>query len=211
MFITFEGGEGAGKTTVLRAIKDKLEKEGCTVTSTREPGGSVIAEKIRQIILDVAHTEMDERTEALLYAAARRQHLVETVLPELEKGNLVLCDRFIDSSLVYQGVARGIGVEEVLNMNLFATAGLMPSLTLYFDLDPKVGLSRISDNDGRENNRLDQEKLDFHYRVREAYQSLVKKDPERIQTINAEESLDQVIEEAWVKIRSFLNMDAEKR
>ncbi|WP_026688718.1 dTMP kinase [Alteribacter aurantiacus] len=203
-FITFEGGEGAGKTTVLQTIKEKLEQVGYDVIRTREPGGGVIAEKVREIILDPEHTEMDKRTEALLYAAARRQHLVETVLPELEKGTLVLCDRFVDSSLVYQGVARGIGVDEVLQMNLFATAGLMPSLTLLFDLDPKVGLARISGNNGRENNRLDQEKLDFHYRVREAYQSLAKREPERIQTIDAEGDLEQVVQQTWETIAAFL-------
>ncbi|SES40568.1 dTMP kinase [Salipaludibacillus aurantiacus] len=204
IFITFEGGEGAGKTTVLQKIKQKLEEEGRQVIATREPGGSIIAEKIRQIILDPAHTEMDRRTEALLYAAARRQHLAETVIPYLNKGGIVLCDRFVDSSLVYQGVARGIGVEEVLNLNLFATEGMLPDLTLYFDIEPEKGLARIAEHKGREYNRLDRESLVFHYQVREAYLELQKKAPERIHTIDASDSLEEVTRRAWQEISGFL-------
>ncbi len=210
IFITFEGGEGAGKTTVLHAIKDILEKQGKRVVATREPGGSEIAEKIRRIILNPDHTEMDARTEALLYAAARRQHLVETVLPQLENGALVLCDRFIDSSLVYQGVGRSLGVDDVLKMNLFATAGLMPALTLYFDVDPAIGLARIEKNSEREFNRLDKEKLDFHYQVREAYQALAKKEPERIKTISAEKAIESVIESTWQLLTEYLTDSPEK-
>ncbi|PYZ91530.1 dTMP kinase [Salipaludibacillus keqinensis] len=201
LFITFEGGEGAGKTTVLHRVKEQLEQEGLSVIATREPGGSVIAEKVREIILDPAHTEMDIRTEALLYAAARRQHLIETVIPQLNQGGIVLCDRFIDSSLVYQGVARGIGVDEVLQLNLFATEGMMPSLTLYFDIAPEKGLSRIAEHKGREFNRLDQESLSFHHQVRKAYHDLQQKEPERIHTINASERLEQVIENTLQEIR----------
>lgn len=120
LFITFEGGEGAGKTTVLTKVEQWLKEKGHALLRTREPGGITIAEKIRTVILDIEHTEMDGRTEALLYAAARRQHLVEKVLPALEKGNIVLCDRFIDSSLAYQGYARGLGIDEVLSINEFA-------------------------------------------------------------------------------------------
>src|SRR5690625_3268700 len=127
LFITLEGGDGAGKTSIIPSIKKKLEQRGYDVVTTREPGGSVIAEKIRNIILDPEHIEMDARTEALLYAAARRQHLVEIVLPALEKGKVVLCDRFTDSSLAYQGYARGIGVKEVFTMNKFAIETVMPS------------------------------------------------------------------------------------
>ncbi|TMW69977.1 dTMP kinase [Alteribacter natronophilus] len=203
-FITFEGGEGAGKTTVLRAIQKKLENAGYQVLTTREPGGSVIAEKIRDVILDTRHTEMDNRTEALLYAAARRQHLVEKVLPALEEGAVVLCDRFIDSSIVYQGVARGIGTDEVREMNLFATAGLMPDLTLFFDVDPETGLSRIGKNEGREINRLDQEDLAFHYRVQEAYRSLASAEPERILTVDAGKTEEEVEKEAHGMIISYL-------
>ena len=127
LFITLEGGEGAGKTTVAYSVIEKLSSVGIKAIYTREPGGIKIAEKIREIILDPNHTEMDCRTEALLYAAARRQHLVEKVKPAMENGYVVLCDRFVDSSIVYQGYARGIGMEEVLKMNEFAIEGNMPN------------------------------------------------------------------------------------
>lgn len=137
LFITFEGGEGAGKTTILNQVYEELTGRGFEVIKTREPGGIRISEKIRDIIHDPLHLEMEERTEALLYAAARRQHLVEKVFPALEKGKIVLCDRFVDSSLVYQGYARGIGVDEVFAINQFVIQDCMPDITLFFDIDPK--------------------------------------------------------------------------
>ncbi|WP_147805130.1 dTMP kinase [Alkalicoccus halolimnae] len=204
LFITFEGGEGAGKTTVLRTLAEKLQKEGRPVLATREPGGSYIAEKIREVILDPAHTEMDARTEALLYAAARRQHLVEKVLPHLEKGGIVLCDRFVDSSIVYQGFARKIGVEAVRELNMFATEGRQPDVTLYFDISPEDGLKRIGDNKGREFNRLDRESLAFHEQVRNMYLQLQREEPERIQLIDAGRSLEEVTDTAWKVIAEKL-------
>ncbi|MHA6252930.1 dTMP kinase [Oceanobacillus sp. CAU 1775] len=206
-FITFEGVEGAGKTTVLHAITDRLRNQGYDVVATREPGGIEIAEQIRSIILDRDNTEMEERTEALLYAAARRQHLVEKVLPALEKGKVVLCDRFIDSSLAYQGHARGLGIEEVYHINKFAIQDLMPDITLLFDLDPQKGLERIAANDDREKNRLDVEKLDFHKRVYAGYQILSEQYPERIQKVNADQSIELVEESALNKILSYLNKE----
>ncbi|PRO64416.1 dTMP kinase [Alkalicoccus urumqiensis] len=202
MFMTVEGGEGAGKTTVLHEAAERLRHLGYDVMTTREPGGSRIAEKIRTIILDPGHTEMDARTEALLYAAARRQHLVEKVLPALEKGTIVFCDRFVDSSLVYQGYARGIGVKEVWDLNMFATGGLSPDLTLYFDIDPETGLKRIMDGDNREFNRLDQEALSFHEDVRKQYLTLQQEAPERIQLIDAARPLEAVVEQAVETILS---------
>ncbi|UJW55973.1 dTMP kinase [Bacillus sp. A116_S68] len=205
LFITFEGGEGAGKSTVLSRINERLVKEGYDVLATREPGGSLIAEKIRQVILDPSHTEMDNRTEALLYAAARRQHLVETVLPHLKKGGLVLCDRFVDSSLVYQGVAREIGVEDVRKINLFATEGKLPDLTLFFDVAPEIGLARITSHDGREYNRLDRESLKFHEQVRDAYHQLHNQEPERIRMVDASHPLEKVMMETWEEIKQFID------
>ena len=146
LFITLEGGEGAGKTTVANSVIERLSLLGIKAIYTREPGGIKIAEKIREVILDRNHTEMDGRTEALLYAAARRQHLVEKVRPAMEKGYVVLCDRFVDSSIVYQGYARGIGVDEVRKINEFAIEGFMPKLTIFFDIPPREGLKRISEN-----------------------------------------------------------------
>ncbi|MDQ0258007.1 dTMP kinase [Evansella vedderi] len=205
LFITFEGGEGAGKTTVLHAIKEKLANSGEKVMVTREPGGSVIAEKIREIILNPEHTEMDARTEALLYTAARRQHLVEKVIPYLRDGYIILCDRFIDSSLVYQGVARKIGIEEVLNINLFATEGLMPQKTFFFDIEPEVGLQRIAAHGDREFNRLDQEALEFHLMVRQAYKELTEREPGRIKKVDASPELEEVIDHTWKYIEQIVN------
>jgi dTMP kinase len=203
-FITFEGPEGAGKTTIIHMVQQKLIQDGYTIVLTREPGGIRIAEQIREIILNPSNTEMDARTEALLYAAARRQHLVEKVIPELNKGNIVLCDRFIDSSLAYQGHARGIGVEDIFAINQFAIEQTMPQATLYFDIEPEVGLERINKGRRDEINRLDLESLDFHYKVRDGYLSLLSEFPERIYRIDANQSVEKVCEEAYRQIQLIL-------
>ena len=140
IFITIEGPDGSGKTTIINMLAENLQKEGFEVMATREPGGIEIAEQIRQVILDRDNTAMDPRTEALLYAAARRQHLAEKVKPALDNGKIILCDRFVDSSLAYQGYARGLGIDEVYSINEFAIENMMPELTLYFDLAPELGL-----------------------------------------------------------------------
>ncbi|OUM93928.1 MAG: dTMP kinase [Thermobacillus sp. ZCTH02-B1] len=194
IFITIEGGEGAGKTTILRGIAEWLEAQGWEVVATREPGGIPIAEKIREVILDRRHADMDARTEALLYAAARRQHLVQKVEPALAAGKAVLCDRFVDSSLAYQGYARGLGIGEVWEINRFAMGDLLPDLTLYLDVRPEIGLGRIRSAGGREINRLDLEDLEFHRKVREGYRLLAERHPERIVTIDAEQPPERVLE-----------------
>jgi dTMP kinase len=194
-FFSFEGPDGAGKTTIIQLVEKFLTEQGFEVISTREPGGIEIAEKIRSVILNPEHKSMDARTEALLYAAARRQHLVERVVPALNEGKIVLCDRFIDSSLAYQGFARGLGIDEVLAINEFAIDGCMPSLTVYFDLDPKIGLERINKNKLREINRLDMESFSFHYKVREGYLQLVKRFKDRIIQVDANRTIDEVFEE----------------
>ncbi|WP_440897335.1 dTMP kinase [Amphibacillus sp. Q70] len=204
-FITFEGGEGAGKTSALAGVADQLIKRGYPVMVTREPGGIKISEKIRDILLDNSNIEMDARTEALLYAAARRQHLVEKVKPALDAGKIVLCDRFIDSSLAYQGYARDLGIENIYQVNQFAIEQFMPDLTLFFDIEPKKGLARIQANQTREQNRLDVEDLSFHQTVYEGYQILKKRFPVRIETIDAEKSLADVIETAYQKILLHIN------
>ncbi|SDN82935.1 dTMP kinase [Bacillus sp. OK048] len=180
-FITFEGPDGAGKTTIISMVAKELKD----ALLTREPGGIDIAEQIRTVILDKNNIAMDARTEALLYAAARRQHLVEKVKPALEEGKIVLCDRFVDSSLAYQGHARGLGIDEVLSINQFAIEKMMPDLTIYFDIEPELGLQRINKNKGREVNRLDLEHLEFHNRVREGYHLVMERFPERIVKIDA--------------------------
>jgi dTMP kinase len=192
IFITFEGPDGAGKTTILNMLSEEFKEKGIEAVFTREPGGIRIAEQIREVILNKENTEMDPRTEALLYAAARRQHIVEKVIPGLNEGKLIICDRFIDSSLAYQGFAREIGVDDVYSINMFAIDGVMPEVTLYFDIEPERGLMRISGNDGREVNRLDLEKMDFHLKVQQGYKHLIGKFPERIKVINADQSLDDV-------------------
>lgn len=197
LFITFEGPEGAGKTTVIKEIAERLAQQNIDVLATREPGGIEIAEKIRTIILNPAHTAMDERTEALLYAAARSQHYFEKVRPALDTGKMVICDRFIDSSLAYQGHARGIGVDEVLSINEFAIGKKLPDLTILFDISPEVGLARIHAHGDREVNRLDVESLAFHQKVREGYLQLVTRYPERINVINADQSIERVVEDVW--------------
>lgn len=204
LFITFEGGEGSGKTTIAKLIKDQLEKEGYQVTLTREPGGVDIAEKIRDVIVDVNNTSMDKKTEALLYAASRRQHLVEKVLPVLEQDGIVICDRFIDSSLVYQGIARGIGIDEVYEMNMFATENILPKRTIFFDIKPEQGLQRVYSNKDREVNRLDLESLDFHQKVYDGYLTICEKYTDRIVKIDASLDIDSVFKQVLEKIKEVL-------
>lgn len=205
IFITIEGPDGSGKTTIINMLAENLAEQGFDVMATREPGGIEIAEQIRKVILDTNNTAMDSRTEALLYAAARRQHLAEKVKPALEAGKIVLCDRFVDSSLAYQGHARGLGIDEVYSINKFAIEDMMPQLTLYFDLAPELGLERINKNKGREVNRLDLENLDFHKKVQEGYMILAERFSERIVKIDASRELEAVYKEAELKIKAQLN------
>lgn len=191
-FITFEGGEGSGKTTIIKKVIKTLEEQGYEVISTREPGGIDIAEQIRDIILKKENTKMTKETETLLYAASRMQHLSEKVLPALEEGKIVICDRFLDSSLAYQGFARGIGIENVLIANHFALEH-MPDLTFFVDVTPKEGLRRIQNR--KEINRLDLEAMDFHQRVYDGYQEVCKLYPERIVKINGEKPKKVVLNE----------------
>ena len=192
--VSLEGPEGAGKTSVLEALIPILKDRGIEILSTREPGGVLIGEKIREVILNPSHTEMDPKTELLLYIASRRQHLVEKVLPALAAGKLVIMDRFIDSSVAYQGFGRGLDIEAIDWLNEFATDGLKPDLTLYFDIEVEEGLARIAANSDREINRLDMEGLDLHRKVRQGYLSLLEKETDRIVKIDASLPLDQVIE-----------------
>ena len=204
VFITFEGGEGSGKTTIANMIQKTLAQEGYHVVLTREPGGVEIAEKIRDIIQDVKYINMDRKTEALLYAASRRQHLVEKVIPALENDAIVICDRFVDSSMVYQGIARGIGIDEVYQMNLFATENILPKRTIFFDIQPEDGLKRVYENKDREVNRLDLENIDFHRKVYQGYLSLCDKFPNRIVKIDASLDIDHVYQQVLKKIREIL-------
>ena len=202
-FITFEGNDGSGKSSVIGAIKEELEKLNIDVLLTREPGGSKIAEKIRKIILDKDNLEMDPKTEALLYAASRREHIVHTVKPALKEGKVVLSDRYLDSSLVYQGIARNLGVEEVYNLNDFAVEGFLPDLTIMIAVRPEVGMARIKNNRG-ELDRLELEKMEFHNMVYEGYKTIGERYPNRIVMINGEQTKEQVIKEAKQIVLNFI-------
>ncbi|WP_335872075.1 dTMP kinase [Bacillus sp. 2205SS5-2] len=204
LFVTIEGPEGAGKSTILEKIEESLLNEGHQVIKTREPGGIPISEKIREIILNPQHTEMDGRTEALLYAAARRQHLVEKVIPALEKDYVVLCDRFVDSSLAYQGMGRNLGIEAVYSINKFAIEDTFPDVTLYYDIEPEEGLKRIQASKGREVNRLDLENLTFHEEVRSGYLRLLKNEPNRIKRIDASQTRSKVLADSLAILKPYL-------
>ena len=200
-FITFEGGECSGKTTIINAICEYFNKNNINYITTREPGGIKISEEIRNIILDVNNTEMTPECEALLYAASRMQHLSQKVIPAIEEGKVVLCDRFIDSSLAYQGYARGLGFDMVLKANTFAL-GYMPGLTLFIDVTPDVALKRLA---GRgKTDRLDLEKKDFHDRVYSGYLEVLKKYPDRIVRINGNQALEDVISDCLNAIINYL-------
>ncbi len=202
-FITLEGPDGSGKTTVADAVVGRLKKQGIEVVHTREPGGIDIAEQIRSVILNPANTAMDAKTEALLYAASRRQHLVEKVFPAVKAGKIVICERFVDSSLAYQGYARSIGIDEVLSINLFAIDNTFPDLTIYLDVDEQTGLNRLSNRSFKD--RLDQESIEFHHRVNEGYKEVLRRYKDRISVVDASQELDKVIDDTYQLIISLIN------
>ncbi|MCI9598410.1 MAG: dTMP kinase [Firmicutes bacterium] len=190
LFITLEGMDGAGKSTQITAIRKLLETKGHEVIVTREPGGTAISEKIREIILDRENAEMDPMTEALLYAAARAQHVTRVIQPALEQGTHVVCDRFIDSSVAYQGYGRGLG-DSVSIINAYAAAGCVPDITFFLRLEPDVSKGRIQEGSL---DRIELEAMDFHQRVFHGYEELALQFPERIITIDAAEEISAVSE-----------------
>lgn len=202
-FITFEGPDGSGKTTVSTAVVEKLKEAGIPVLYSREPGGSAIAEQIRDVILDPKNTAMDARTEALLYAASRRQHLKEIIEPALDKGINVICDRFIDSSLAYQGYGRHIGEQEVYQINEFAIESHMPDKTIFLKISAEEGLSRIQNRSFLD--RLDQESITFHDDVFNGYEKVVEKYKDRMIIVDASKEVDAVIEDAYKAVMEILN------
>lgn len=203
LFITFEGNDGSGKSSALQTVKQELLDLGYDVIYTREPGGSPIAEKIREVILDKDNVGMDPKTEALLYAASRREHIVKTILPALEAGKVILCDRFLDSSLAYQGYSRDLGLENVLEMNQFATEGLYPDLTILVCTRPEIGMSRIK-KDERDMDRLELEKMTFHNKVYDGYIALSEKFKDRIVVINGEQTKEQVLSDVKNVLYPFI-------
>ena len=204
LFITLEGGDGAGKSTQIRNIESFFDQKGLVVVHTREPGGTSISEKLRDILLDSENTEMEDVTEMLIYAAARAQHVREFVMPALEKGQIVICDRFVDSSIAYQAFGRGLG-DMVGVVNDYATAGLAPDITFWMDIDPKAGKERVSKMGDFD--RLESEELDFHYSVYGGYKALAEICPERIKRIDASKSVDEISED----IKAYLIELCEKR
>jgi len=202
-FITFEGPEGSGKTSVIIGVVKYLEEEGYSVLTTREPGGIKIAEDIRSIILDKDNVEMDAHAEALLFAASRSQHFNEKILPALKENKVIICDRFIDSSLAYQGHARGLGIDQVYEINKFAIGDSLPELTLFIDVPPRVGLERVFTNI-RKIDRLDLETLEFHEKVYEGYMIIAKKYQNRFKIVDGTQPIEKVIEDAIKIIKNIL-------
>ena len=200
LFLTIEGGEGSGKTTLASGLETKLKELGYEVMITREPGGVEVAEDIRRVIMDY---DINPKTEALLFAAARVEHLVKKVLPAIEKGVIVISDRYIDSSLVYQGFTRGLGIDKVRELNLWATDNYLPDAVFFLDLEPEIGLKRIADNE-REVNRFDEEKIDFHNKLIEGYRKVMSENEKAI-TIDADQDINVVIDEAFNSIKGLLN------
>ena len=204
-FISVEGGEGSGKTSVIKEVVNRLDKLGYKkIISSREPGGIKIATDIREIILNKENTMMDPVTETFLFAASRRQHIVEKILPALEENAIFICDRFVDSSYVYQGVAGNVGIERVIEINKIATEGCMPNLTILFDLDPKTGLERINANKNREVNRLDLASLEYHNKVRAGYKMMAERFNDRIVVVDASKTFEEVVEDVYNLIKGKL-------
>lgn len=209
MFITLEGIEGAGKTSQLKNIIAFLGAKGYECLTTREPGGTAIGAKIRGILLDPANNDLNATTELLLYVADRVQHIETVIKPQLATGGVVLCDRFFDATMVYQGYARGLDKAMILNLHRLACNDLQPDLTLLFDLDPEVGLARAwrqINNGGRTGteSRFEQEKLAFHRMVRDGYLAMARKDPERYRTIDAGKDQNEVKKAICNVLDSFL-------
>lgn len=208
VFITLEGPDGSGKSTIIKLIGDFLKEENMRFVETREPGGTSIGEEIREIILDNKNTNMSYETEALLYAASRGQHIHEKIIPALEDGKIVLCDRFILSSLAYQGVGRELGIERVKMINDFAIRGVYPDLILFFHIDPKVTLERKLGN--ADTDRLENLGGEFHERVYGGYMDLLKMYPKNIAMIDASCSIEEVLEQSLDAIKKILDRNEER-
>ncbi len=194
LFIVFEGGDGAGKTTQVAMAQQWLESRGAKVTTTREPGGTQISEELRSLVLEHGHGEIDARTEALIYSAARAAHVQQVIRPSLEAGTHIICDRFVDSSLAYQGMGRELGFAAVASINDFATGGLKPDVTIILDISAEQGRARrIAASGGVEDSdRLEAEPDDFHERIRNAFLELAAQDPQRYLVLDATASVEQL-------------------
>lgn len=201
LFITFEGGEGTGKSTLINMLKEYFTENNFTCVLTREPGGTPVSEQIRNVILDI-NNNMSSITEALLYAASRVEHLDKLIIPAIQNGQVVISDRYLDSSLVYQGCARNLGFDKVLEINKYAL-DYLPDKTFFIDVKPSVALARIKNNH-REMDRLDLEKMEFHERVYNGYIELAKKYPDRIVRINGDDKVENVFNKVLEEIKKII-------
>ncbi|MCB1111893.1 MAG: dTMP kinase [Chlamydiales bacterium] len=210
LFITLEGGEGTGKTTLIKRLQNALDEEGFASVATREPGGSPLGERIRQMLLSHDPTiSIGSYAELLLFLAARAQHIEEVIAPALERGEIVLCDRFNDSTIVYQGHARGLGMSAVQQLCLSACHGVVPDITLFLDVDPEIGLARtkgVAKDQASEGqvDRIEREEIAFHQKVREGMHLLAEQEPERVHILDASQSVDEVFQQAWSLITQQL-------
>lgn len=208
LFITLEGPDGSGKSTIARFLADHLKDKGYDVVTTREPGGTKISEDIRDIILDNNNTNMSYVTEALLYAASRAQHVSQKIRPAIESGKVIICERFVLSSLVYQGIARGLGIEKIKEINDFAIQGVDPDLILFFDIAPDIALKRKTKRN--KGDRLEREKLDFHKRVYEGYLSLIDIYKDKINIIDAKKTKNDTFQQARAALNNLLEKSKEE-
>jgi len=197
VFITFEGVEGCGKSTQLALLANRLTSAGTPVRVLREPGGTTPGEAIREILLDPLHAGLDDRAELLLYEASRAELVAEVIAPALEAGEVVLCDRFSDSTTAYQGYARGLPLDDVERLNAFATGDVVPDLTVVLDLDPALGLERAT---GSGADRLESESVEFHRRVREGFLAIARAAPHRVVVIDAEGPREEIAERIWAVV-----------
>jgi len=205
LFVTFEGGEGAGKTTLIRRLEQELNQRRYPTLQTREPGGSPLGEKIRQLLLQAdGHAAIGPRAELLLFLAGRAQHLEEVIRPALSAGKTVLCDRFNDSSVAYQGIARGLGQAYVQNLCDQICQNTFPDLTFFLDLDPTIGMQRAH-KEKRVMDRLENEQEDFHQRVREGFLQLARENPKRMSVIDASASPDEVFKQTWALLEKKIS------
>lgn len=201
LFVTFEGGEGSGKSTIIRSVNEYYENNtNINTLITREPGGCSVSEKIREIIIN---NDMDAKTESLLFAAARCEHVNQVIKPALSENKLVLSDRYVDSSIVYQGYARNLGMDHVASINVWATDNLLPDIVIYLSLDPEVGLKRINDTRSDEINRLDQEDIEFHNLVKEGFDTWFK-DKENVYIIDATNDITTITNQVIEIINSYV-------
>jgi dTMP kinase len=207
LFITFEGMDGSGKTTQMHRLAARLRGMGRTVVETIEPGGPPIAQKIRRILLDRAHQELSPTAELLLYFASRAQNVDEVILPAIGRGEIVLSDRFTDSSLAYQGCGRGLGAETVLALDRIACRGLKPDLTILVDVDPEASLARARARNAAEphpETRMDDQSLDFHRKVYEAYHALAVAEPARVKIVDGRTDIDSIERAVWEVVRAYV-------